>query len=479
MITQRSNLAFFLLGTISWLAVSNAAFAGPAEDARIKALEERLERLEKRNNELDAKNAQLDAKNKALEEKVDWRTERLEKVENKAASLVKADVSPTIVDPSGNFTFKVRGVVDADYVYFNERAGGYDYNTGTAFRRARLGAEGDAFKDFKWRLEVDFAGNVTAIQDAYVSWGGIKGWTFTAGQQKAPFSLESNTSDNYNTFIERGVANVAFGNAGAERRIGLNAQYVNEQFTAAFGIFGDNESSARADAAPDESWGFNGRATWEPINSTDDQQVLHLGASAFVRSGLKQASGTTTLKDALRLSDRPNIRVDGGLIADTGVLTSVKDINYWGLEAAGVWGPFAIQSEYGELEANRLGTLANVTFDGGYVYGSWFLTGESRTYKNGTIDRLRPKANFNPLKGNWGAVELAVRYDWFDFANTPVTGRIGNDGHSVTTALNWYLNPNTKFLFNWVRFSGDNTPLDPVGTETKGDAFAARLHLDF
>ncbi len=479
MITQRYSYALALLSTVSVMAMSVPASAGPSEDARIKALEERLERLEKRNTELDAKNAQLDAKNKALEEKVDWRTERLEKVETKAASLVKSDVSPTIVDPSGNFTFKVRGVVDADYVYFNERAGGYDYNTGTAFRRARLGAEGDAFKDFKWRLEVDFAGNVTAVQDAYVSWGGIKGWTFTAGQQKAPFGLESNTSDNFNTFIERSVANVAFGNAGAERRIGANVQYVDEQFTAAFGIFGDNESSARADTAPDESWGFNSRATWEPINSTDDRKVLHLGASAFVRSGLKQASGTTTLKDALRLSDRPNIRVDGGLIADTGVLTSVKDINYWALEAAGVWGPFSIQSEYGQLEANRLGTLADVTFDGGYVFGSWFLTGESRSYKNGTIDRLRPKANFNPLKGNWGAVELALRYDWFDFSNTPVTGRTGNDGHSVTTALNWYLNPNTKFLFNWVRFSGDNTPLDPVGNETKGDAFAARLHLDF
>ncbi|MBL8642982.1 MAG: hypothetical protein JNK21_03535 [Rhodospirillaceae bacterium] len=469
MITRHYSYAFFLLSSVSLAAVP--ALAGPAEGARIKALEERLERLEKANTDLNAKN-------KALEEKVDWRTERLEKVENKAASLVKSDVSPTIVDPSGNFTFKVRGVVDADYVNFNERAGGYNYNTGTAFRRARLGAEGDAFKDFKWRLEVDFAGNVTAVQDAYVSWGGIKGWTFTAGQQKAPFSLESNTSDNYNTFIERGVANVAFGGAGAERRIGLNAQFVNDQFTAAVGLFGDNESSARADAAPDESWGFNGRATWLPINNTDAQQTLHFGASAYWRTELKQASGATTLKDAVRLSDRPSIRVDGGLIADTGVITGVQDLYYWGVEGAGVWGPFSIQSEYGELQAQRI-ALSDVTFDGGYVFGSWFLTGESRTFRNGTVDRLRPKANFNPLKGGWGAVELAVRYDWFDFANTPVAGRIGNDGHSTTFAVNWYLNPNTKILFNWIRFAGDNTPLDPVGTETKGDALAARLHIDF
>jgi hypothetical protein len=34
-------------------------------------------------------------------------------------------------------------------------------------------------------------------------------------------------------------------------------------------------------------------------------------------------------------------------------------------------------------------------------------------------------------------------------------------------------------MFNWVRFSGDNTPLDPIGSETEGDAYATRLHLDF
>jgi hypothetical protein len=34
-------------------------------------------------------------------------------------------------------------------------------------------------------------------------------------------------------------------------------------------------------------------------------------------------------------------------------------------------------------------------------------------------------------------------------------------------------------MFNWVRFWGDNTPLDPDGDKTKGDAFATRLHLDF
>ena len=49
----------------------------------------------------------------------------------------------------------------------------------------------------------------------------------------------------------------------------------------------------------------------------------------------------------------------------------------------------------------------------------------------------------------------------------------------MTLGLNWYLNPFAKLMFNWVRFSGDNTPLDPIGDKTEGDVVATRLHLDF
>src|SRR3546814_742170 len=116
--------------------------------------------------------------------------------------------------------------IDADYVAFNERRGGYDFNNGTGFRRARLGFEGTAFKDFNWRIEADFAGNSVNLQDAYVQYVGYKPLQITLGQHKAPFGLESNNSDNYNVFLERGIFNVAASNLGAERKIGLSLAYV-------------------------------------------------------------------------------------------------------------------------------------------------------------------------------------------------------------------------------------------------------------
>ena len=461
--TQPSEAPIDSLAPADASAAQAAAAPAPTGDAV-------LDRL----NALEARVKQLEARNAELEQQAELNQTRLQSVETKAAKAAQFSWAPTISEPTGQFTFKPRGVVEADGVAFIEREGGYDYNNGTAFRRARLGFEGTALKWWNYRIEVDFAGNVVNITDAYLQYTKIPKTLITLGQHKAPFGLESNNSDNYNTFLERGMFTNAFGNAGAERRIGLSVAYApKETVNVAVGAFGDNESISRSSAAPvtdtpDESWGFNGRATWEPIFDTG--KILHLGVSGYYRTALR--AGDT--KDALRVADRPNIRVDNGNIADSGIVTGVNSLLYAGAEAAGVFGPITIAGEYGKLWADRP-DLRNVHFDGFYVYGSWFITGETRPFRGGNFDRVRPFTQLG--KDGLGAFELALRYDKIDLTDSPV--RPGNEAQSVTLGLNWYFNPYAKLMFNWVRFSGDNTPLDPIGSETKGDAFASRLHLDF
>lgn len=294
----------------------------------------------------------------------------------------------------------------------------------------------------------------------------------TIGQHKAPFGLESNNSDNYNVFIERGMFTNAFGNAGAERRIGISAAYApKENVNIAAGIFGDNESINRGSgAAPGESWGINGRATWEPV--FEPGKILHLGISGFYRSHLKSGD----VADAVRFSDKPNIRVDGGNIADSGVIARVKSMTYAGAEAAGVLGQLTVAGEAGRLWLDRPG-FGNRHFTGYYGYAAYMLTGETRDFKSGNFNRIRPHRELG--KDGLGAFELAARYDHIDLSDTPVLKNAGNKASSVTAALNWYFNPYAKLMFNWVHFWGDNTPLDPAGHKVTGDALAARLHLDF
>lgn len=431
-----------------------------------------IERL----NALEARVKQLEARNAQLEEQAAATRTRVEAAEKKETKQVQFGFAPTLSDDKGDFTFKPRGVIEADYALFGERAGGYDYNDGTAFRRARIGLEGTAMKIFNYRIEVDFAGNQVGITDAYLQYAGIEDLLITAGQHKAPFGLESNNSDNYNIFLERGMFTNAFGNAGAERRIGLSVAYApKENLNIAAGLFGDNESISRSAGAaitdsPDESVGANARLAWEPV--FEKGRILHLGASGYYRTNLKSGD----VARAVRLSDRPNIRVDNGNIADSGVIPGAQSLFYAGAEAAAIFGPVTLAGEYGRLRVDRPG-LSDPGFDGFYVYATWFLTGETRPFRNGNFDRVKP---LKPLgKGGAGAFELAVRYDRLDLSDTPVLARAGNRAESLTFGLNWYFNPYAKLLFNWVRFNGANTPLDPIGTRTAGDSWATRLHVDF
>jgi phosphate-selective porin OprO/OprP len=452
----------------------------PAPVAAAKTGDPVLDRL----NELEAKVARLEARNKELEEKAAFTEDRVQKVEVRAAKSVQPGPAPTFSDVAGNFTFKPRGTIQIDYAGYNERAGGYDYNNGTDIRRARFGFDGTAYKNFKYRIEAEYVKGTVNLLDAYVSYGGVKNWVFTIGQQKAPYGLEANTSDSFNTFLERGMANNAFGAVGAERRVGVTAAYVTDKLNATIGIFGTGEAVQRSTnpTTPDEGYSGNARVTWDPI--LDTGKVVHLGVSGF--------RATNFGGNSLTISDRPNTRVDGGQIVSAaiagtapvgGPATGAKTATFYGGEAAVVFGPFSAQGEYGRLHIDRFGAAPSVDFDGFYVFGSYFLTGESRVFKNGVVDRQKPFADFDPSKGDWGAIELAVRYDQLDLTDTGLSP-LDKKATSWTGALNWYLNGNTKLLFNYIRFKGENSPLvvAPVlvnGTTAKGDAFATRLHFDF
>lgn len=436
---------------------------------------DRLNALEARIRQLEARNAQLEAA------AVDTQS-RVERVEVRSAKAAQPGVVPTFADVNDNFTFKPRGVFQIDYAGYNERAGGYDYSNGTDIRRARFGFEGTAYKNFKWRIEAELVKNSVTLLDAYVTYALNPKWSVTAGQHKAPYGLEANTSDSANTFLERGMASNAFGAVGAERRVGLSLAYQTDKLNATFGVFGSGEAVVRNATTPDESYGFNGRVTWDPI--LDTGKVVHLGVSAF--------HTTNFPANSLTVSDRPNVRVDDGRIVSAaiagtnpvgGVPTGAKDANYVGAEALLIRGPFSVQGEYGHLVIDRFGAAKKVGFDGFNVFGSWVLTGEARAVKGGAVDKLKPFVNFDASTGNWGAVELVARYDELDLSDADLSP-LKRKATALTGGLNWYLNPNTRILFNYIRFKGTNSPLvvAPVlinGTTAKGDAFATRLQFDF
>lgn len=460
-----AGAALLALGTAPAMAQDKA---NDAVLDRLNALEARVRQLEERNAQLEAAAAETQS--------------RVERVDVRTAKAVQPGVAPTFADASDNFTFKPRGVLQIDYAGYNERAGGYDYSNGGDIRRARFGFEGTAYKSFKWRIEAELVKNSVNLLDAYLTYAISPKWSVTVGQHKAPDGLEANTSDSANTFLERGMASNAFGAVGAERRVGLSVAYQTDRLNAAVGLFGSGEAVTRNATTPDESYGVNGRVTWDPV--LDAGKVVHLGVSAFHTTNFP---GNT-----LTVSERPNVRVDDGRIVSVtiagsnpanGPSTGVKDANYLGAEALLVHGPFSLQGEYGHLSLARFDNAPDVSFDGFNIFGSWFLTGETRSVRHGNVDKLKPLVNFDPKKGDWGAFEVALRYDALDLSDADLSP-LTHKATSLTGAFNWYLNPNAKIQFNYIHFKGTNSPLvvAPValnGTTAKGDAFATRLQFDF
>lgn len=155
---------------------------------------------------------------------------------------------------------------------------------------------------------------------------------------------------------------------------------------------------------------------------------------------------------------------------DTGTqITGVEHSWLTGAEAAAVFGPFSVQAEY--FQALVTADVGSPGYNGFYVYGTWFITGEHRMFKRSTavFDRTIPHRNVTD--GGWGAWELAVRYSYVNLNDEDLDGGRLND---ITVGVNWYLHPNAKIQFNYVNAMVDRNALD--GT---AHIFEGRFALDF
>jgi phosphate-selective porin OprO/OprP len=167
------------------------------------------------------------------------------------------------------------------------------------------------------------------------------------------------------------------------------------------------------------------------------------------------------------LSGRPEAHLAPRFV-DTGSFDG-KTLHMIGTELALVNGPVSLQSEYVRAFVTRP-NANRVDFSSLYVLGSYFLTGEHRTYENatGVFGRVSPKHNFEGLGQGWGAWEIAARYSRLNLDDQPIFGGKLQD---VTLGLNWYLNPNTRVMWNYVH-------ADRIDTGS-ANIFQTRFQVDF
>jgi phosphate-selective porin OprO/OprP len=162
---------------------------------------------------------------------------------------------------------------------------------------------------------------------------------------------------------------------------------------------------------------------------------------------------------------------------DTGIFAA-ESVHIFNPELAFKHGPLSLQAEYtyANTELPDSSVSSDSHFSGFYVYGSYFLTGEHRKYStdSGEFSRVKPNRNFIWGKGI-GAIELAARYSHLDLSDEAIDGgRLGD----VTLGINWYLNPNTRVMFNYVHADPDFTNTSS-NSDGNADLAAMRFQIDF
>jgi phosphate-selective porin OprO/OprP len=395
-------------------------------------------------NAAKADGEKVEGKVNEMSAKVDKATKKMPKINTKGKL--------EIASQDGNYKWRVGGRLQADTTFglgdvnFGSEAG----NPITEFRRARIYLSGEMHKLWKFKFQYDFAGQAAAadtagIRDAYIAYKGFKPVTITLGHHKMPLSMEELTSSKYITFIERSqLVNGIVADTGGGRQYGISAKgHFNDMFTAALGAYA---GTANEDAS-DSQTGLVGRVTFSPIH--EKTKMVHLGLG-FEHS--RDQSG------GFNIDGEPEIHPGRDILENEG--GTHRESNTWVAEAAAIYGPWSIQAEYAsnELSESNAG-IPDIDADAWYIYGSYYLTGESRNYKwkKGSYSQTKVK---NPLgKGGYGAWEVALRFTSGDYEND-IASTASSDADIITAGLNWYPINNVRFSANYVNVVDSNTLAD-------------------
>ena len=357
-----------------------------------------------------------------------------------------------------NFKLKMGGRIMNDWVAFSADDAIHDRFSpvgGTEFRRARFYFSGTIHDRVEFKANYDFAGSDADFKDV---WIGIKGiptlGRFKVGHFKEPFGLEALNSSKYIPFMERSLASalIPFRNTGFM----FSNPLADERMTWAAGVFKDAPDSGLGIGS--NNYSVTGRLTGLPLYQNGGRRLVHLGMAYSRRN---------PILDTLRFRERPGTHLSARWVNTDFFPARSEDL--LGLEAALVEGPFSLQSEYVNAAANSP-TLGDPSFNSFYVQGSFFLTGENRRYKkeSGAFTRARPRGNLFGGEKGIGAWELVARYSRLDLDEGTI---LGGELNNLTLGLNWYLNPNTRFMFNYVLADRKD-----IG---EADIFQTRFQIDF
>ncbi len=340
-----------------------------------------------------------------------------------------------------------------------------DFRQGTMLRRARLGVKTRFWNDWLAELDFDFADNVVDTKDMWLRYDGFKNSFIKFGQFKIPFSLEELTSSRLIPLLERSYASLfapgrraAIGYTRWGKFYHLSLAYYGQEF-------GPKESSR-----VDEAVGYGARVAIAPINKEDI--TLHFGGSIASHGTIDSKGQEEDYKSEMEC------KMGDTEIIDTDVISGIDTENVFGGEGAFRFKNINAQGEYIMAKMDRETHLKDAEFSGGYALLTWIITGESKPYlmDEGEFGKIIPKSN------KLGAWELVARYSFINMTDEDAyqnesafssdnVGIYGGKAANIALGLNWYPNPNLRFMMNYIMVDNSETA-DGTGNLIGNDDFS-------
>lgn len=341
----------------------------------------------------------------------------------------------------GKTKIKIGGRLQTDVMFINQDDSldkYFDAKNGVEFRRARIYTSGTIYKNIKFKFQMDFAGGNAVIKDAYIQITKIPVvGNLRIGNFKEPSGLAMLTSSKYITFMERPLGN-AFDN---DRNIGgmLFNQHFDKRLSWYAGYFYPTDNSGKYLG---NKYNLVFRLTGLPMYNVDDgYKVLHLGVSYAYQYQDNSESKYSIRPEAHLAPKYLTLNIDKA--------SNTRDIVG---EFLFIMNSVAVEAGYimANLKPGPSSTLTNSSYKAFAYNGtiSWFITGEHKNYvKSKTVfDKVKPKKNFGS-EGGIGAFEVALRYSSLNLDDADMQGGQISD---ITGGLNWYLNPATRVMFNYI-----------------------------
>ena len=399
---------------------------------------------------------------------------------------------------------RIRGAVQTDARFFlDNNANAKSLNTANQegpdrfeLKQGRVWLEGYVYNDIYFKIMPDFAASGNILPDAYLDYAYHPAASLLVGKFKSPLSLERLQGDSDTVFMERAFPTYLASNRdvglqfhGALSKPGYKTDTVagpidaKNTLTYQIGVSngtGDSGSPNNDAKDTDSNKEVNARLFGHPFQHTGYSWLEGLGlgvAGSFGDPNQQAVNNLNTPNGASRYLDyTKNKSTNPGITTSNGATYRVYPQAYWYAGPIGLLGEYVISSQH-LINGTTSIKQDNKAYQ---VQASYVVTGEDNSF-----GAIKPLRNFDPLKGSWGALQLATRWSQLDVDNNTFTivdpTKSASRAQAWTLGANWFLNSNALIRINYenVSFSGGAGTKNHITDRPNEQVFSTRFQLSF